>query len=114
MSKNYEVHLIKWGSSDPEIPAFQLHAHARELGYQATYFPRDFHYKKDAIELAKEVCGKIVKRPVVGTFWCQIVNLRTGKALHMLPRSKTSCRVCGNQLEGKIHCPLCNAVHYYL
>lgn len=113
MSKNYEVHLIKWGSSDPDIPLFQLHAYARELGYHPAYFLRSFHYRSNAIELANEVCSRIEKRPVVGTFWCQVVNLRTGKAIHMLPKNKSKCRACGNELEGKIHCPLCNAAHYY-
>lgn len=31
-----------------------------------------------------------------------------------LPRDKSSCRVCGNELNGKKHCDLCGAYHNYL
>jgi hypothetical protein len=32
---------------------------------------------------------------------------------YILPRGSSSCHVCGNQLDGKKHCSLCNAYHIY-
>jgi rubrerythrin len=68
----------------------------------------NFHtwkYKKDAISYALELTGH-------GRF-AYVKNRRTGQITYILHRSRTSCRVCGNELEGKKHCPLCGTLHYY-
>jgi len=113
MRKNYEVLLIKRGAVDPQVPLEAMRAASLALGYKHDHFPRGFHYKSDAVRFAREVCGTI-EIITATNLWCQVVNLRTGKAVHMLPRSKTSCRVCGNELERKVRCPLCGSEHSYL
>jgi rubrerythrin len=42
-----------------------------------------------------------------------VLNSKTEQITYILPRDKSSCRVCGNQLDGKLHCPLCKALHHY-
>lgn len=88
--KNYEtiIHPIKGG------PAHML-----------AYVGGTFHYKDDAIALACSAVdmGRRAK----------VKNVRTGQVTHMLARERCSCTVCGNELQGKKHCPLCGALHYY-
>jgi hypothetical protein len=42
-----------------------------------------------------------------------VYSCKTNQLTYILPRDRCSCHVCGNELEGKKHCPLCNALHYY-
>lgn len=114
MSRNYEVHLIQTGP-DPRLSPMRMRFAAQVLDFPSGYFPRGFHYKGDAIELAREVCNKLEKleQKRENYVWCQVVNLRTGRAVHLLPSDRASCRVCSNELEGKKHCPFCRAEHSY-
>lgn len=43
-----------------------------------------------------------------------IKNMKNGQLTHLLHRSRTSCRVCGCELNGRKSCPLCGAKHVYL
>jgi hypothetical protein len=110
--RNYAVHLIKSGP-DPKLSPQRMRYAASILGFGSDYFPRGFHYKGDALDLARQVCDKLesLHQKREDYLWCQIVNLRTGRPIHLLPSTRSSCRVCGNELEGKIHCPLCGAEH---
>jgi len=65
-----------------------------------------FHYKSDAIKFA----GDRVKQGHPA----HIVSKRTGQITYMLHRDFSCCVVCGNELEGKKHCPLCGRLHVYL
>lgn len=64
-----------------------------------------FHYKSDAIDFARRWIKKDQR--------CHIKNRRTGQITHLLLKQQCSCSVCGNELEGKQHCPLCGELHYY-
>lgn len=65
-----------------------------------------FHYKKHAVSLARHLYDK--------GHDAVVVSHRTGQITHMLSQHRASCSVCGNELEGKAHCPLCNALHSYI
>ena len=43
----------------------------------------------------------------------KVINCKTGQITHILHPDRCSCNVCGNELEGKNHCPLCGALHFY-
>lgn len=68
-----------------------------------------FALKSDAIALAKEY-RKCVWYDDATIY---IRSERHGKRTYMLPRHRCACVLCGEQLNGKNHCPLCNANHYY-
>jgi hypothetical protein len=73
------------------------------------------HYKADAIRWAKEYMGPISKFiPELDCRTITIRNNRTEQITHLLPRDRCDCNVCGNELEGKLHCKLCGALHYYM
>jgi hypothetical protein len=67
---------------------------------------RGFHYKVEAIAYAIPLMGH-GNDPV-------ITSTRTGRLTYLLPRDKQSCRVCGNELNGKKHCSFCGGLHHYL
>lgn len=64
-----------------------------------------FHFKSDAIASAVGIVNSGTNAYVLST--------RTDQITYILHRSRTSCRVCGNELEGKKHCALCGALHHY-
>lgn len=43
-----------------------------------------------------------------------VQSARTGQRTYILPKDRSSCNICGNELEGKLHCPLCGNLHSYL
>lgn len=60
-----------------------------------------YHYKATAISVC-EILGLN-----------QIRSERTKQITVMLRQGECSCRRCGNELQGKKHCPLCGTFHYY-
>lgn len=60
-----------------------------------------FHTKDAALAYAKKRVGVYVK------------SVKTRQITYMLEPNQCSCYVCGNELEGKTHCPNCSALHYY-
>lgn len=78
--------------------------------YQAVLPPSKhgygFHYKSDAIAFA-------IKHWASKGYPCVVKNRRTGRLTYILLKQQCSCSVCGNELEGKQHCPLCGELHYY-
>ena len=100
--KNYEVVITGASAALVSLTA----------DFKQRRYPRGFAYKGDAITHAREICDFLVK--TTSTRWVQVKNCRTGQITHMLHRSRSSCRVCGNELEGKQHCPLCGALHSYM
>lgn len=66
---------------------------------------KGFHYKSDAIAHALAAVKK--------DHAAHIRNERTGYITYILHPARCSCSRCGNELEGKLHCPLCGAYHYY-
>lgn len=73
---------------------------------------RSFHYKKDAVAYARTLCNSFEGAKI--RKWPTVENSRTKQKTHMLSSDRSSCSVCGNELEGKLHCPLCGALHSYL
>jgi len=63
-----------------------------------------FHTKKQAIAHAR----------LLSILHHTFIESKPGKTTYMLPKGECSCRVCGNELSGKKHCPLCKAHHYYV
>jgi hypothetical protein len=64
-----------------------------------------FHYKSDAIDFARQRVDKGIH--------AYVKSRRTAQITHILPKNRASCSVCGNELEGKQHCPLCGELHSY-
>lgn len=65
-----------------------------------------FHYKSDAIAFA-------IKHWASKGYPCVVKNRRTGQLTNILLKQQCACSTCGNELEGKQHCPLCGKLHYY-
>lgn len=68
----------------------------------------NFHvwkHKKSAISYALELMSH-------GRF-AYVQNRRTKQITYILHPDRCSCSKCGNELEGRKHCPLCGALHYY-
>ena len=66
-----------------------------------------FHHKGEAIAFAR--------KHWIDTYGMKgyVKSRRTGQITYPLHKQQTSCSVCGNELEGKQHCPLCGALHSY-
>lgn len=77
--------------------------------YEAVLLPSKsgywFQYKKDAVEFAKK-WAKQYKR-------CVVKTRRTGLITYILLPQQCDCSVCGNELQGRQHCPLCGELHHY-
>lgn len=43
-----------------------------------------------------------------------VQSARTGQKTYILHKDGTSCNICGCELDSKVHCPNCNALHTYL
>lgn len=71
------------------------------------------NYKVAANGYTYKLHYKTTALAVASTFGGVVENLRTGQNTHILPKGSCSCNVCGNELQGKKHCPLCNTLHYY-
>lgn len=85
--------------------------------YSVSSDKEGFHYKRDAIAHAialLNICNwsqplsihVILEAP-------QDVNVSSKIKTFILHPSKTSCVICGNELEGNKQCPLCGALHYH-
>lgn len=97
MSKKYSVHL------SPGVDPIGL-------GYAKDSFPYRFDHYASAVHLAKELTRDFYNRVIPASVYVANPN---GKITYMLPPTRTSCIKCGNELEGKKHCPLCNRLHHY-
>lgn len=64
-----------------------------------------FHYKSDAIAFARKWSDSGLR--------CMVKSRRTGQVTHMLLKQQCDCSICGNELQGRQHCPLCGELHYY-
>lgn len=126
MSRNYAVRLIRTGMKDPNLSEHATAVVAVMLGYHSAMLRIPFHRKDAAIGYARGICKQIeaivdiraavhktLPELTFGDIWCQVINLRTNQATHILPSHKSSCRVCGNELEGKLHCSYCKSLHSY-
>lgn len=72
-----------------------------------------FHTKDQAVGFAHDLC-KRAEFDEESDVWALVLNCRNGHQTRMLSSHRCSCRVCGNELEGKQHCPLCGALHSYM
>ena len=79
--------------------------------------PRYYSKQTGRIEIA-DYCNKKDALIVASNLWqigkpAYVLSCKTKLLTYILPRGRSSCCVCGNQLDGKKHCSLCNALHYY-
>ena len=82
-----------------------VYRHSRQTGYIQIELRR-FIYKRDALESAANSWN--YRSPTY------VMSCETKQITYILPRGRSSCHVCGNQLDGKKHCLQCNALHHYV
>ena len=104
-------HKKKWKYPSEVAKLFKLE---RRNGRNANYavitgsgsYDTTFLHKGPAIAYAKKLVND-------GGLKAVVVSRKTGQITRILSEDRSSCVLCGNELEGKKHCPLCGTLHAY-